>query len=107
MAVILEEHWHTSASTLQVECKGFKCPKMPWHAVAGACYTMRQIFLKLNLFWRQPAKPEAFRFYICPSSTMNSILLNSVGAPQKEFIDNVPSHPKRPLGVQHSYGARL
>src|SRR5882724_10143602 len=36
MAVILEECGYTSASTLWVECKGFKCPKMPQHAVASA-----------------------------------------------------------------------
>ena len=70
MAVILEECGY-SASTLLVECKGFKCPKMPLIFVASAPSSMSQILPMLNPFWRQPAKPEAFRFYFCPSSIAN------------------------------------
>jgi len=94
MAVILEEcgYWHLHS---RWSARVSSSPKMPLLVVAGTCSTMSQNFLKLNPFWRPPTKPEAFRFYFWTSSTVNSILLNSAGATQKESIDNIPSHPKR------------
>src|SRR5882724_8326065 len=70
MAIILVECGYM-ASNLWAECKGFKCSQ---NGIACCCRCIlfnEPDFADVDSLLGQPAKPEGFRFYFFPSSTVN------------------------------------